>query len=212
MFGSLTARENILVAAEIRKGWSGDKDGSNPTQVTEEILERVGITHVADERVDSMPTGLARLVELGRALATRPRLLLLDEPGSGLDPEETEAFGDLLLELAEEGVAILLVEHDVELVMRVCEQIYVLDFGKLIAEGRRPRSRPTRRCRPPTWAPTTRRRSKRKSFPADGHCPRAGDSTPPTGASRSCTASTSSFPRRVCSRCSGPTAPARRPR
>ena len=134
VFGSLTARENIMVAAEIRNGWSkGAKE--DPRAVTEEILDQVGLRAVADEPVDSMPTGLARLVELGRALATRPQLLLLDEPGSGLDHNETEALGDLLVELAGMGMAILLVEHDVELVMRVCEEIFVLDFGKLIARG-----------------------------------------------------------------------------
>jgi branched-chain amino acid transport system ATP-binding protein len=133
VFGSLTARENIMVAAEIRNGWSKAKD--DPKAMTNEILERVGLTAVAEDPVDSMPTGLARLVELGRALATRPQLLLLDEPGSGLDTNETEALGDLLLDLVKEGMAVLLVEHDVELVMRVCEHIYVLDFGKLIAEG-----------------------------------------------------------------------------
>jgi branched-chain amino acid transport system ATP-binding protein len=133
VFGSLTARENILVAAEIRNGWS--KDHEDPKQVTQSILDRVGLLAVADDAVDSMPTGLARLVELGRALATRPQLLLLDEPGSGLDHQESEALGDLLLDLAAEGMAVLLVEHDVELVMRVCEQIFVLDFGRLIAQG-----------------------------------------------------------------------------
>jgi branched-chain amino acid transport system ATP-binding protein len=133
VFGSLTARENILVAAEIRNGWS--KDREDPKQVTDSILERVGLLSVANDPVDSMPTGLARLVELGRALATRPQLLLLDEPGSGLDHNESDALGDLLLDLAAEGMAVLLVEHDVELVMRVCEDIYVLDFGRLIAQG-----------------------------------------------------------------------------
>jgi branched-chain amino acid transport system ATP-binding protein len=133
VFGSLTARENILVAAEIRNGWS--KDREDPKAVTESILERVGLRSVANDPVDSMPTGLARLVELGRALATRPQLLLLDEPGSGLDHNESEVLGDLLLDLAAEGMAVLLVEHDVELVMRVCEDIYVLDFGRLIAQG-----------------------------------------------------------------------------
>ena len=133
VFGSLTARENIMVAAEIRNGWAKAKD--DPKAMTNEILERVGLTAVAEDPVDSMPTGLARLVELGRALATRPQLLLLDEPGSGLDTNETDALGDLLLDLVKEGMAVLLVEHDVELVMRVCEHIYVLDFGKLIAEG-----------------------------------------------------------------------------
>jgi branched-chain amino acid transport system ATP-binding protein len=133
VFGSLTARENILVAAEIRNGWSKDK--ADPKEITQTILERVGLLAVADDPVDSMPTGLARLVELGRGLATQPQLLLLDEPGSGLDQTETDALGDLLLDLAAEGMAILLVEHDVELVMRVCKDIYVLDFGKLIAHG-----------------------------------------------------------------------------
>jgi len=133
VFGSLTARENVRVGADARNGWSGDKEDARAQ--TEAILERVGLVDVADDPVDSMPTGLARLVELGRAMATKPRLLLLDEPGSGLDHEETEALGDLLLSLAEEGVAVLLVEHDVELVMRVCHDIYVLDFGRLIAHG-----------------------------------------------------------------------------
>jgi branched-chain amino acid transport system ATP-binding protein len=133
VFGSLSTRENVLVAAEIRKRWS--RDGSNPAQIAEALIDRVGVRHVADERVDALPTGLARLVELARALATRPRVLLLDEPGSGLDSQETEAFGELLVELAGEGLAILLVEHDVELVMRVCRLIHVLDFGRKIAMG-----------------------------------------------------------------------------
>ena len=136
VFGSLSARDNILVAAEIHKGW--DRSAPPPQEVTEEILDKVGVRAVANERVDSMPTGLARLVELGRALATKPRLLLLDEPSSGLNEEETEVFGELLLELAEGGLAILLVEHDVELVMRVCKRIHVLDFGRILAAGTPP--------------------------------------------------------------------------
>jgi branched-chain amino acid transport system ATP-binding protein len=133
VFGALTARENILVGAEIRNKW--DSVNENPHEVAAEILERVGLTEVADRPVDAMPTGTARLVELGRALAIRPKLLLLDEPGSGLDPEETHALGELLTELAKDGLAILLVEHDVELVMRICAELYVLDFGELIAHG-----------------------------------------------------------------------------
>ncbi len=134
VFGSLTARDNILTAAEIRRSWSRDR-GTDPRAEAERILERVGIRGVAEERVDAMPTGLARLVELGRALATRPRVLLLDEPASGLDDSESESFARLLLELAEEGMAILLVEHDVQLVMQVCARIHVLDFGAILAVG-----------------------------------------------------------------------------
>lgn len=134
VFGSLTARENILTAAEIRRSWARDRHG-HPGHETEALLDRVGIRGVADERVDAMPTGLARLVELARALATRPRVLLLDEPASGLDETESDTFADLLLELAAEGMAVLLVEHDVQLVMKVCRYINVLDFGAILAAG-----------------------------------------------------------------------------
>ncbi|MGH9086251.1 MAG: ABC transporter ATP-binding protein [Acidimicrobiales bacterium] len=134
VFGSLTARENVLTAAEIRRSWSRDRS-SDPEADTDALLERVGLTSVAHERVDAMPTGLARLVELARALATRPTVLLLDEPASGLDDSESDSFADLLLELAATGMAILLVEHDVQLVMKVCHRIHVLDFGAILAVG-----------------------------------------------------------------------------
>ena len=130
VFGSLSARENVQVAAEI-KG-TGDRSARD---IALELLERVGIADVAENRVDAMPTGLARLVELARALATQPRVLLLDEPGSGLDESETESFAELLGELAAGGLGILIVEHDVELVMRICQRIHVLDFGRIIAVG-----------------------------------------------------------------------------
>jgi branched-chain amino acid transport system ATP-binding protein len=133
VFGSLTARENVMVAAEACQSWS--KDGEDPRKVTEEILDRVGLRAVASSPVDLLPTGLARLVELGRSMATRPRLLLLDEPGSGLDRKETDDLAGILVELADDGMGVLLVEHDVELVMRVCTEIFVLDFGRLIARG-----------------------------------------------------------------------------
>ena len=134
VFGSLTARDNILTAAEIRRSWAKDRH-ADPGVETDEIMERVGIRSVAHERVDAMPTGLARLVELGRALASRPRVLLLDEPASGLDESESAAFARLLLDLAEDGMAILMVEHDVQLVMQVCELVHVLDFGAILAVG-----------------------------------------------------------------------------
>jgi branched-chain amino acid transport system ATP-binding protein len=134
VFGSMTAYENILTAAEIHRSWASAPK-PDARQLTEEVLDRVGIRQVAGDRVDAMPTGLARLVELGRALATRPRVLLLDEPASGLDETESDAFADLLLELAGEGMAILMVEHDVPLVMKVCEWIHVLDFGAILAVG-----------------------------------------------------------------------------
>ncbi len=133
VFGSLSVYENVLAAAEFRRSWSGDS--TPPVRLAADVIDRVGLRRVANARVDALPTGISRLVELGRALATRPRVLLLDEVGSGLNQDETDALGDLMLELVSDGTAILLVEHDVELVMRVCAQIYVLDFGRLIASG-----------------------------------------------------------------------------
>ncbi len=134
VFGSLSARDNILTSAEIRRSWSRDRS-IDPVAETERLIDRVGIRSVADERVDAMPTGLARLVELGRALATQPKVLLLDEPASGLDETESESFAALLLDLAAEGMAVLMVEHDVQMVMQVCSQIHVLDFGAILAVG-----------------------------------------------------------------------------
>ena len=134
IFGSLTVRENILAAAEIRKRWAADKEAS-PRADTDRLVELVGLQDVAHERSDAMSTGVCRLMELARALATRPRLLLLDEPSSGLDENETEDFAQLLERLSSEGLAILIVEHDVDLVMRLCSWIHVLDFGRKIAAG-----------------------------------------------------------------------------
>ena len=132
-FGTLSARDNILVAAEMRRGWSREKFDANT--LTDEVIEQVGLGRVAAERVDSLPTGTARLVEVARALATKPRVLLLDEPSSGLNEAETSSLGTLLRELAGEGLAVLLVEHDMSFVMGTCEKIHVLDFGRIIAMG-----------------------------------------------------------------------------
>ena len=131
LFSLLSVRENVEVAVDIRKRWAR---GSAAADV-DEIMERVGIRDLADERSDTLPTGTARLVELARALASRPRVLLLDEPSSGLNERETEALGRVLLDLAGEGLAVLLVEHDMGLVMSTCRHIQVLDFGQVIATG-----------------------------------------------------------------------------
>ncbi len=133
VFGSLSVRENVLAAAEIRRRWSRDR--SDAAANADGVLALVGLSHLAGRPADTLPTGQARLLELARALATRPRLLLLDEPSSGLDDTESEELGDLLCQLAEAGMAILLVEHDMGLVMRVCSQINVLDFGAVLIVG-----------------------------------------------------------------------------
>jgi branched-chain amino acid transport system ATP-binding protein len=133
VFGSMTVRDNVRVAAEILKDWA--HDAPDPLSVADEIIERLGLTDVARERADRLPTGMARLVEVGRALAIRPKVLLLDEPSSGLDEQETDDLAALLEDLASRGLGVLLVEHDVPFVMRVCATVHVLDFGNILAVG-----------------------------------------------------------------------------
>ena len=127
LFGSLTARENVQIGLDAARG-EGDLTAQG-------LLHRVGLTAHADRQVSTLPTGEARLVELARALAIDPKLVLLDEPCSGLDDVETDLLGHLLRELADEGRGVLIVEHDMELVLNVCDTIFVLDFGEIIASG-----------------------------------------------------------------------------
>ncbi len=133
LFTMLTVRENVGVAADIHRRWSRTKVDLD-TQV-DQILERVGLTEVAEVRVTALPTGQGRLVEMGRALACDPKVLLLDEPAAGQDDAETQRFSGLLRQLATEGVSIILVEHDMKLVMDVCDVIHVLNYGRVLAVG-----------------------------------------------------------------------------
>jgi branched-chain amino acid transport system ATP-binding protein len=144
VFTGMSVRENLQVAAEVtfdRRAWRDaftfrHRTHPDVRRVVDEVLELVGIRSVARELTGSLPTGTLRLVELGRALCTQPSVLLLDEPSSGLDNRETAAFQEVLQVVASRGVAVLLIEHDVDLVMAVSDWIYVLDFGSLIAQGR----------------------------------------------------------------------------
>jgi branched-chain amino acid transport system ATP-binding protein len=129
LFNRLTVRENLMVAAEL------GAERKHAASRVEEILARLGLAASADVSADLLSTGTGRLVEVGRALATRPRYLLLDEPAAGLDASETRAFADLLRALAAEGTAVVLVEHDMSLVMNVCDQVHVLDLGTIICSG-----------------------------------------------------------------------------
>ena len=132
-FTLLSVRENVLSGAEFRRRWAGADE--SPGDTADRLLERLGLGDVAEERVDTLPTGRARLVELARALAARPRVLLLDEPSSGLDERETDELGEVLRSVVDRDLGILLVEHDMAMVMSVCNRISVLDFGALIADG-----------------------------------------------------------------------------
>ncbi len=152
LFWSLSVEENVLVGAEANLQWwrgrvktlsepGSDSPGytgvaaRSGRQAVSALLDKVGLGGLENAQVGSLPTGQARLVELARALATRPKVLLLDEPSSGLDDLESASLGKLLVELAENGMAVLLVEHDMDLLMRVCDTVTVLDAGIVIASG-----------------------------------------------------------------------------
>lgn len=135
LFGTLTVAENVGVAASIAQRGVVRARAKTIHEIREEVLERLGLTAVANDRADTLPTGTGRLVELARALATRPKVLLLDEPAAGQDTEETHRFSDVLRSLAHDGLAILLVEHDMDLVMNVCDTVAVLDYGRVICTG-----------------------------------------------------------------------------
>jgi branched-chain amino acid transport system ATP-binding protein len=132
-FGSLSVFENVQVAAEIHGRWA--RHSGNAVERARELVERVGVQKWQHNQADSVPTGTARLLELARALAISPAILLLDEPSSGLDEEETDDFAELLRDIVREGRSILIVEHDMDLVMGVCDYIHVLDFGSIISSG-----------------------------------------------------------------------------
>lgn len=135
LFGTLTVSENVAVAASIARRRVFGGGAGIPRDLPDQVIDRLGLRPVADVRADALPTGTGRLVELARALAVQPKVLLLDEPASGQDSEETERFSAVLQALAAEGLAVLLVEHDMELVMHVCSHVVVLDNGRVVSAG-----------------------------------------------------------------------------
>ena len=133
LFGVLSVHDNLLIAAELHARRRGDR--RNPREAVSAVLERMNLSPFSQARADHLPTGIARLVEVARALMTQPKVLLLDEPAAGLIEAETAALGRVLRELAAEGLSIILVEHDMELVMPVCSTVTVLDQGQILATG-----------------------------------------------------------------------------
>jgi branched-chain amino acid transport system ATP-binding protein len=134
LFTSLSVRDNIKVAGDIRNSW-GRSRRIDVSKETDRVIGLTGLGDVADRDVSDIPTGRARVVEVARALMTQPSVLLLDEPAAGQTERETEEFGHLLGQLAGDGLAVCLVEHDMALVMRVSSDIHVLDYGKVLAVG-----------------------------------------------------------------------------
>ena len=144
LFDSLTVQENVALGKEAGLAGSNPlrhlrgrrNDARDILQASSGAMEMVGITDLAAARPADLSTGQRRLVELARVIAGDFKILLLDEPSSGLDKRETERFGEILRHLVEQrSVGILCVEHDMALVMSVCDYVYVLDFGKPIFEG-----------------------------------------------------------------------------
>jgi ABC-type branched-subunit amino acid transport system ATPase component len=147
LFGRMSVFDNLMVAAESAESRLDivsdllslprrHSEENRCARIADEMLDLLDLSWARDRRAADLPVGHARILELGRALATKPSIMLLDEPSSGLDSDETKSFGELLRRVNEEmGIGILLVEHDMDLVMDVCKQLYVLDFGRLIADG-----------------------------------------------------------------------------
>src|SRR5579863_66250 len=144
LFGSLTAAENVMIGASSRSAAGflpallglprSGRDERRLRQEAVEALDRVGAADAADVRPGELPYGLRKRVALARALAARPKLLLLDEPASGLAEDELAELGVLLRELAAEA-SLVIVEHHMDLMMSVCDSLVVLDFGKVISRG-----------------------------------------------------------------------------
>jgi branched-chain amino acid transport system ATP-binding protein len=148
LFGSLTVLENLVMAAESRAGGAGlltDLLALPPTiegraraeERGRETLDALAIREYEQSLAADLPLGVSRLVELGRALCTDPKLLLLDEPSSGLRVDESRRLAETLRRLKDDdGMSILVVEHDMSFVLGLCERVTVLDFGRVLAEGR----------------------------------------------------------------------------
>ncbi len=144
LFSGMTVMEHLLVTERSRRGdgrlWKDLLNRSSPRpeelEACGRVIDLLGLGAEADKPVESLSLGRGRLVELARALVMQPKLLLLDEPSSGLDVRETEGLADRLRSAqADHDFAVLLVEHDVEMVQSLVSRLYVLDFGTLIASG-----------------------------------------------------------------------------
>jgi len=142
LFEDLTVRDNLLVAAERPRWysfladvfWPGRGKQAALDQV-EVALEALQLTDLADKHPSDLSHGQRKLIGVARALAAKPKLLLLDEPAAGLDTKESQLLGDHLRSFLDLGVSLFLIDHDMGLVLNVCDYIYVLDFGKVIAHG-----------------------------------------------------------------------------
>ncbi len=145
LFSKMTVLENVMIGRHCRtkafilgavfRGPITRREEKEIIEKSYEILQKVGLEDFVNEYAENLPYGAQRRLEIARALATEPSILLLDEPAAGMNPFETQNLVDLIQEISEDGLAILLIEHDMKLVMSLSDRIYVVDYGKKIAEG-----------------------------------------------------------------------------
>ena len=146
LFGNETVLENVLIGGHLRQktNWLQAvfftpaylKEDQAMRERALELLDVVGLAHLAGEKAASLPYGAQRRLEIARALATRPGLLLLDEPAAGMNPQETQELIRFIRDIRDRfGLTVLLIEHDMKLVMEICESLWVLDYGVTIASG-----------------------------------------------------------------------------
>ncbi len=144
LFSKLSVLENVLIAKHMRAKQNvfsatfrlNRKEEKRMQQESMALLEEQNLAHLKDEVAGSLPYGLQRRLEIARALATQPKLLLLDEPAAGMNPQETQELADFIRKIRSEyDLTVLIIEHHMDLVMQISDRIYVLDFGRLIAQG-----------------------------------------------------------------------------
>ena len=144
LFSELTVFENVLIAKHMRARQNifsatfrlNNKEEQRMRREAMELLEIQNMGHLKDDIAGSLPYGIQRRLEIARALATDPKLLLLDEPAAGMNPQETQDLTDFILEIKNHyNLSVFMIEHHMDLVMQISDRIYVLDFGSLIAQG-----------------------------------------------------------------------------
>jgi len=146
LFQNMTVLENVMIGRHCRtttniigailRGRNTNRQERETIDRSYELLEKVGLVNFADEFAKNLPYGAQRRLEIARAMATDPFLLLLDEPAAGMNPQETKALDELIVRIKDtENISILLIEHDMKLVMNISERIYVMEYGKKIAQG-----------------------------------------------------------------------------
>ena len=146
LFQNMTVLENVMIGRHCRtttsiigailRGSKTRRQERETIEISYDLLEKVGLVDFADEFAKNLPYGAQRRLEIARAMATDPFLLLLDEPAAGMNPQETKALDELIVRIRDkEKISILLIEHDMKLVMNISDRIYVMEYGKEIAQG-----------------------------------------------------------------------------